>query len=429
MVLIFSGHANESPHIRREVERAVSKGKIIVPFRIENVLPSGAMEYCLSNTHWLDALTPPLEGHLEDLAKVVSAILHSNTADSPARDRTAPTEIPRARQLTVRRRMKPLALVLLGVMLVAALAFVILRPTKLVTPPPPDSSPGAKYLENRNSFIGALPWLNWVLYEPTGYDPYQNVEASDANIRKDLQVLRQHGFDGLITSSSRGTLGHIPRIAHEEGFHMVIVGVWEINDKDEVDNALKAAPYADAYCLGHRGLNKRYPITLLEESTKVFRARTDRPTTTSELVVDYETEPRLLLLSDFLFPDVHTQWQKPETPDEAWNETLELARRAARLAATAEGKPVLLKMVSYPSGGGEGLSPQKQAQFYRLVIEQAADRNDIPARISFSFLSAFDPVWKSEDQGWQKPEQFTGLFTRDRVPKPAMTEVKWRKPR
>ena len=47
MVLVFSAHANESPHIRREVERAVSKGKFIVPFRIENVLPSRAMEYCL----------------------------------------------------------------------------------------------------------------------------------------------------------------------------------------------------------------------------------------------------------------------------------------------------------------------------------------------------------------------------------------------
>jgi hypothetical protein len=56
MVLVFSAHANEVPHIRRELECAVSKGKIIVPFRIEDVLPSGAMEYCLGNTHWLDAL-------------------------------------------------------------------------------------------------------------------------------------------------------------------------------------------------------------------------------------------------------------------------------------------------------------------------------------------------------------------------------------
>ena len=75
MVLIFSVHANESPHIRRETERAVSKRKFIVTFRIQNVLPSGAMEYCLSNTHWLDAVTPPLEGRIRELVASVSRLL------------------------------------------------------------------------------------------------------------------------------------------------------------------------------------------------------------------------------------------------------------------------------------------------------------------------------------------------------------------
>ena len=34
LVLIFSGSANESPHIRREVERAVSRGVPLIPVRI-----------------------------------------------------------------------------------------------------------------------------------------------------------------------------------------------------------------------------------------------------------------------------------------------------------------------------------------------------------------------------------------------------------
>ena len=37
MVLIFSAHANSSPQIKREVERAVAKGVKLVPFRIEDV--------------------------------------------------------------------------------------------------------------------------------------------------------------------------------------------------------------------------------------------------------------------------------------------------------------------------------------------------------------------------------------------------------
>ena len=47
LVLVFSSHANDSPHVRREVERALSHGKIVIPFRIEDVLPTNAMEYCL----------------------------------------------------------------------------------------------------------------------------------------------------------------------------------------------------------------------------------------------------------------------------------------------------------------------------------------------------------------------------------------------
>src|SRR5580704_5734102 len=54
MVLIFSASANESPQVRREVDRAISKGLTVIPCRIEKVQPAGAMEFALSNTHWLD---------------------------------------------------------------------------------------------------------------------------------------------------------------------------------------------------------------------------------------------------------------------------------------------------------------------------------------------------------------------------------------
>ena len=75
MVLVFSSKANESQQIRREVERAVNKGVIIVPFRIEDVVPTGSLEYFMSNVHRLDALTPPLEKHVRNLADVVKAML------------------------------------------------------------------------------------------------------------------------------------------------------------------------------------------------------------------------------------------------------------------------------------------------------------------------------------------------------------------
>jgi|HubBroStandDraft_1064217.scaffolds.fasta_scaffold00135_4 hypothetical protein len=70
-VLVFSGHANSSPQIRREVERAVNKDVPIIPLRIEDVPPSKTLEYFISTPHWLDAFTPPLDGHLERLAQAI----------------------------------------------------------------------------------------------------------------------------------------------------------------------------------------------------------------------------------------------------------------------------------------------------------------------------------------------------------------------
>ena len=75
MVLVFSSHANASPQIRREVERAVSAETVLIPFRIEDVLPEKSLEYFLGTPHWLDALTPPLEAHLEHLAAAATSFL------------------------------------------------------------------------------------------------------------------------------------------------------------------------------------------------------------------------------------------------------------------------------------------------------------------------------------------------------------------
>ena len=75
MVLIFSSNSNASPQVHRELERGVSKGLTIIPLRVENILPTGSMEYYLGAIHWLDALTPPLAEHLSALTDQVTANL------------------------------------------------------------------------------------------------------------------------------------------------------------------------------------------------------------------------------------------------------------------------------------------------------------------------------------------------------------------
>jgi hypothetical protein len=84
LVLIFSANANAAQsQIKREVERAVNKGIVVIPFRIEDVVPTKSLEYFLSTPHWLDAFTPPLDGHIRSLAASIKCLLDKQ-ADAPA---------------------------------------------------------------------------------------------------------------------------------------------------------------------------------------------------------------------------------------------------------------------------------------------------------------------------------------------------------
>jgi hypothetical protein len=60
--------------------------------RIEDVLPTKSMEYFLGAIHWLDALTPPLEGHLHKLAETVKAILQVDDAAQGRANNVAPLD-------------------------------------------------------------------------------------------------------------------------------------------------------------------------------------------------------------------------------------------------------------------------------------------------------------------------------------------------
>jgi hypothetical protein len=75
MVIVYSSKSNNSDHVIRELTKAVSSGAIIIPFRIEDVPLSKDMEYLIGIPHWLDALTPPLEQHIDRLVQTIKVLL------------------------------------------------------------------------------------------------------------------------------------------------------------------------------------------------------------------------------------------------------------------------------------------------------------------------------------------------------------------
>ncbi|MEI6145497.1 MAG: toll/interleukin-1 receptor domain-containing protein [Methylococcales bacterium] len=94
MILIFSSNSNESAHVKREVERAVNHGIIIVPFKIEDVALSSTMEYFVSGTHWLDAIDPPFENHLKSVTEHMCLLLNKPVPIWEQATNTGSPELP-----------------------------------------------------------------------------------------------------------------------------------------------------------------------------------------------------------------------------------------------------------------------------------------------------------------------------------------------
>ena len=116
LVLVLSDQSNDSQFVRKEVERAVSKTKVVLPVRIREVTPSGSLEFYISSAQWVDAWKTPMEQHLMPL---VAAIKAMNSPDA-APVRSTPMHVSPAP--VAPRSHSPL---LLGIAALALLAAAI----------------------------------------------------------------------------------------------------------------------------------------------------------------------------------------------------------------------------------------------------------------------------------------------------------------
>ena len=76
LVLMLSANANLSSEIPKEILQATQKSLPIITFRIEDVTPAGPLSYELNSIHWLDAVTRPLERHIDSLAATLQRLLN-----------------------------------------------------------------------------------------------------------------------------------------------------------------------------------------------------------------------------------------------------------------------------------------------------------------------------------------------------------------
>jgi TIR domain len=132
MILIFSRNADASPQIKREVERAVNKGVYIIPFRVDDIPPTKSLEYFISTSQWMDAFSPPLERHLDNLAKTVKAVL--KTPPLPAADVPAQPEKPSISTPPISPsswlKSSPIAVAIVGLVIVGGAGWYLVQKKK-----------------------------------------------------------------------------------------------------------------------------------------------------------------------------------------------------------------------------------------------------------------------------------------------------------
>jgi hypothetical protein len=73
-VTLVGTHLN-SPQVHREIERALNRNRLIIPMRVQDIAPTGAMEFLLSTCQWIDAYDPHFGAALTALTDRVKNVL------------------------------------------------------------------------------------------------------------------------------------------------------------------------------------------------------------------------------------------------------------------------------------------------------------------------------------------------------------------
>lgn len=256
-----------------------------------------------------------------------------------------------------------------------------------------------------------LTCRNWITFSPPRpFNPNQGVFPTEAQLRTALSQLFSEGWRGLVTYSLDGTLEHVPRIAKQVGFTVVIAGLYWFDEAQlarEKAAALAQLASIDAYVLGNEGLHEgRYTRQRLAEEMQQLMARTGRPVTTSETHAQYKNDPSLATLGHWIFPNLQF-WFDPaiRTPAQA---IVSVQAQYQSLQNLAPGRTIVIKESWWPTAGEASATAANQTVFMRQLAATS---------LKFIWGEAFDQLSKHEALG-QGPNW--GLHSSTGTPKPVI---------
>lgn len=126
MVLLLSNNSNNSPHVLREVERAVSKSIPIIIYKLEEVELSKSMEYFLMTHQWMDAKKT---GDFTNILKCVNNI-SKNDQENVIKENTEENDVAasegnkKINKKFNKKIMSVAALIICAVVVVAVIFFI-----------------------------------------------------------------------------------------------------------------------------------------------------------------------------------------------------------------------------------------------------------------------------------------------------------------
>ena len=99
-VLVYSNFSLSSQWVRKETNLAVSKKKIIIPFRIEDCSFEGtAMELYLNDRHWIDAVPEPAKS-FGNVAEAITSLIGTKISTETATSQPQPETKMKSRKQT-----------------------------------------------------------------------------------------------------------------------------------------------------------------------------------------------------------------------------------------------------------------------------------------------------------------------------------------
>jgi exo-beta-1,3-glucanase (GH17 family) len=245
---------------------------------------------------------------------------------------------------------------------------------------------------------------NWIIYEPITSYPGQQV--GEAQIRKELQMLYDRGFRGLVTYAFDNGREEIPRIAKEIGFQQLIAGLWAVqNYQGEKANLTPARlRYIDGLVVGNEvRLRNDYSLDELRRRVNEIKALCGKPTTTADAWHLYTQghEPALMQIGDWIFPNLHPFYERGWTdahkdPAKGFEFLTKVLAEHFNAAKTG-GKLVALHESWWPSAQDESIgdptyrgsgTPANQKRYFELLAQSG---------VVFVYGEAFDQSWKGNE--------------------------------